>query len=114
MAVFDWAESEGSQLSQEPRVTRIAFGDGYAQRAPSGINNAPQTWSLSFRGVGMTEGDQIIAFFRLHGGWQAFDWTPPRETVPGRYTCARWTRSLPDVFGMSDITAEFKQEFEPV
>lgn len=113
MARFDWAESSGTQLSQEPKITRVQFGDGYSQRSAAGINNNPQRWSITIAGAGEAEGDEIIAFFRTHAGWQAFDWTPPRETAPGRYLCPRWTRSLPDVLGLTDITAEFEQTFEP-
>lgn len=110
---FDWVESEGTQLSEEPEVTRVQFGDGYTQRAPAGLNFQPQRWSVVIRGAGLAEGDEIIAFLRAHGGWIAFNWTPPRETVPGLYLCPSWSRTLPDLQERTDINMTFEQTFEP-
>jgi phage-related protein len=108
---FDWAESEGSQLEEEPRVSTTQFGDGYAQRAPDGINNMPRRWALQFRACGLAQGDEIVAFFRTHGGYKAFDWTPPRETVTAAWVCKSWRRSLPNALGESDISATFEEDF---
>lgn len=100
-------------MQQEPRVARTKFGDGYEQRSPDGINNSPAKWAMQFRACGKLEGDAIIAFFRQHAGYLAFDWTPPRETVAGRWTCPSWQRGLPNADGESDISATFEQVFEP-
>ncbi len=110
--VFDWAESEGTQLEEEPNVSLIQFGDGYEQRSPQGLNHSPRRYAMQFRAVGTTEGDTIVAFFRTHGGWKTFDWTPPRETLSAVWKCPKWQRSLPNALGESDISATFEEVFE--
>jgi hypothetical protein len=68
MARFDWAESSGTQLSQEPKVTRVQFGDGYSQRSPAGINHNPQRWSITIAGAGEVRRDHCLL---LHALWLA-------------------------------------------
>jgi phage-related protein len=110
---FDWAESIGTQVQVEPKVVTVRMGDGYAQRSPDGLNNMPDNWDMRFTAVYPVAGDEIVAFFKAHGGWIAFQWTPPRSTVPGLYICKQWSRTLPDVLGLSDISARFERDYQP-
>lgn len=109
MAEFTWAESPGAQLSAEPRLATTRFGDGYEQAAPDGLNPQPEMWSLSFRDCNDVSADAIIAFFKARNGL-AFDWRPPRTTVPRRFVCRRWSRTWNDV-GSWDIEATFEERF---
>jgi len=111
MATWDWAESPGSQLFDEPRVRKTQFGDGYVQRSPDGINNMPAKWQLTFKDVTLAAGDAMVAFLRARGGVEAFDWCPPRETALKRWTCSSWSRTLPDADGLSTVQAVFEQDF---
>lgn len=113
MLTFDWAESAGTQVEVQPRVIAVTMGDGYTQRSPDGINHMPDNWDLRFNGVLPAAGDEITSFFETHGGYLAFWWTPPRRTTPRKYICTRWTRTLPDVMGLSDISARFERDFAP-
>jgi phage-related protein len=113
MATFDWAESPGTSVDETPRISETAFGDGYAQRAPDGLNANPQTWKMRFARCENAKANQIIAFFRAQGGHTAFDWTPLWATAPIKVICPTWSRSQPDEWELSDITATFKQVFEP-
>lgn len=113
METFAWAESPGTSVDEEPRVNSVAFGDGYSQRGQDGLNPIAQRWSLAFTDVARTGGDEIIAFFRRHGGWQHFEWWPLWATEPIHVICPTWRRvqgSEPDT---STITATFQQVFEP-
>lgn len=110
---FDWAESSGTQVTVQPRIIEVKMGDGYAQRSPDGLNFMPDAWDMRFTGVYPAAGDEIVSFFETHGGWIAFQWTPPRRTVPALYLCKQWTRTLPDVLGLSDISARFERTYEP-
>jgi phage-related protein len=113
MAVFDWVESAATALEEAPEVARSRFGDGYEQRAPAGLNPLAQRWRVRFTAVEDAVADQIVAFLRARGGVEAFDWTPPRGATALRFLCPRWSRSLTDTWGESDVDAEFEQVFEP-
>lgn len=111
--LFDWAESAGSALDEKPRVLETKFGDGYSQRSPDGLNPIAQSWSLRFTGCDDAKANLIITFFREHLAVYAFDWAPLWATATIRVLCSEWSRSLPNEFGNSDITAKFTQVFEP-
>jgi phage-related protein len=117
VAVFDWVESPGTALEEEPRISRLAYGDGYEERAPAGLNPIRQRWALNFRSVERSVGDEIVAFLRAcahpTAGLEAFDWTPLWSTTAIRVTCERWSRSQTEVHGETDISATFVQVFEP-
>lgn len=110
---FDWVESASTALEEEPRVLETRFGDGYSQRAPDGLNPIAQQWEVRFTGVDNDIGDAILAYFRAAGAVEAFEWTPLWHTIPIKVVCKRWTRTQPNEWGRSDITARFSQVFEP-
>ena len=89
------------------------FGDGYAQRSPDGLHPIVQVWEVRFSAVENVKADAIVGFFRAHGGVITFWWTPLWHTVPRKFVCKRWTRTLPNEWGECDISARFEQVFEP-
>lgn len=111
--MFAWAESASTSLEEQPAVRKTAFGDGYQQRAPDGLNHITQVWNVRFDEVGQAAGDAIIAFFRSHGGWKRFDWPPMWSSTPIGVICTRWSRTATDEPGISSINARFEQVFEP-
>jgi len=114
VAVFDWVESPGTGLEEEPRVARTSFGDGYEECAPAGLNPLRQRWTLNFRAVEKSVGDDIVAFLRARVGAlgiEPFDWAPLWATGTIRVRCARWGRTQTEVHGETDITAVFDQVF---
>lgn len=116
MAVFDWVESPGTSLAEEPRISRTKFGDGYEERAPNGLNPIAQRWQLQFRDVDGTVADEIVAFFRARvtavSGIEAFDWTPLWAASAIRVICPSWQRTQGEVWGQADISCTFEQVFE--
>lgn len=113
MDTFNWIESAGAQLDEEPRLLETPFGDGYAQRAPDGLNHIVQRWQVPFRRMEAAEGNALIDFLRAHGGHTPFDWTPLWHTAPISVVCKRWSRTQPDEWGITDISATFEQDFAP-
>jgi len=63
--------------TNSPSVRVAQFGDGYQQRAPIGINNLVQDYSLSFSNRSKIEADDIAAFFESKKGVTAFNFTIP-------------------------------------
>jgi phage-related protein len=112
MAIFDWAESDGSDVGVKTAVKGLQFGDGYEQRSPDGINNIMQRWQLRFDDVDNSIANDIVGFLALRAGWQAFDWTPKWSTAPIKVICKEWTRSIARG-DLSNIVCTFEQRFEP-
>ena len=111
--VFDFAESPGSGLQEQPRVVVTQFGDGYAHRQEDGLNAIAQVWDMRFRNVERGPGDEIIQFFRDHRGVTPFLWTPRWSSAPILVICPNWSRTQPEEHEISDISAKFQQVFEP-
>lgn len=110
MATFTIAPDFSAQLTEQPRVLRAQFGDGYEQRVGDGINIRPARWALRFSARSTAERDALLAFFRADNGITAFDWTPPGG-VAGKFVCREWNLTL-DNAAVSTITATFDQVFE--
>ncbi len=117
MATFAWAESSSSALEEAPRVAETKYGDGYAERAPDGLNATKQAWSLTFRAVSREAGDDIVAFFRARntaiGGLENFDWAPLWSSSTIKVVCRGWTRTQLDAWDESDITCRFERDYRP-
>lgn len=89
-AVFTYAPDYQAQAQYKPRVRVAAFGDGYEQRVPFGINTNPQTWTLKFENRDNTEGTAIQSFLNARGGYDSFVWTPPGQSVSLKFVCREW------------------------
>lgn len=118
MAEFVWVESGGTALEEQPRIASTQYGDGYEQRAPDGLNPLRQAWAVRFSDVEDAVANDIVAFFRARltaaSGLESFDWKPLwAGGAIIKVTCRKWSRTASDTWGESNITAEFRQEFEP-
>lgn len=90
-----------------PRVKKVAFGDGYTQEGPDGINSLLYTWSLSWDVLTTTEKNTIESFLVARGGYETFNWTDPDDVVY-KVKCPEWSVNNfePSIW---KITATFKQ-----
>jgi phage-related protein len=64
----DWAP----EIDVAPRISKVDFGDGLAQRFAKGLNAQLQTIKLTFSGRTDKEAAEIIRFFEEHGGTEPF------------------------------------------
>jgi phage-related protein len=110
MSTFTWSPSYGANLSIRPRVTRVAFGDGYEQRIASGLNNVAEVWSLAFQGRSKVDALAIDAFLREAAALTSFDWTSPSDTE-GKFVCDEWSVSVDDI-DVYTVRATFRQVFD--
>lgn len=111
MSTFTWAPAFEPQMVVKPAVRIARFGDGYEQRTADGINNLLPSWSLVFNQAESVI-QEIVDFLDATGGWQSFDWTPPRGAA-GKFVADQgWTRSVraPQV---DTLTVTFRQVAEP-
>lgn len=110
--VFGWAPRANEPQGSVAHATLEArFGDGYAQVAADGLNNARQSWPLTFVGREAYVA-AIRDFFDRHKGARSFLWTPPLG-VQGRYLARGGYQLTPKGKGLYSITATFEQVFHP-
>lgn len=112
--------SYGSTLTMVPRIAKVAFGDGYEQRAPDGINTLPLIYDVSFLRR-RREICQAVARF-LAGAdvvytrqpYEFFWWTPPfpNDDRPLKFKCEKWTMNFEE-FNAYTLNATFEQVFDP-
>lgn len=90
MQTFYWKVDPQMEVSSEPRVRRVQFGDGYEQRTADGLNNHLKKYGVTVK-VSREEGKRLEAFLSEQGGWRAFLWMPPDSDTPIRVVCRKWT-----------------------
>jgi phage-related protein len=109
---FTWTPDFGARAAYKPRVRTAKFGDGYEQRVADGINTAMDRWQLTFAVRDDLEANDILAFLAARGGFEAFNWTPPGETLPISVVCREWNRTF-DRHDQNTVTATFERVYEP-
>lgn len=107
---FSYTPTWNSALDEEPKVRVAAFGDGYAQRVPDGINTTAQKWDLVFDGVTDSTADGIVTLLRNNGGATYFLWTPPGGTQI-KVICKQWRRDYAG-YNSNNIRCRFEQVFD--
>ena len=100
-----------STRENEFRVLESEFGDGYSQRAGSGLNAENVTFSAVWSVLSVAQADQIEAFFRQHRGYRAFEWKAPRDAKPELYRCKAWKRGFRGS-GHDTITATIERVYD--
>lgn len=105
---FSYIPTKDSTRAHQPRVKKIAFGNGYAQVYGDGINSNLEQWSLTFEEKDADK-QTIEDFFSARGGYQYFNWTSPEAgATQKQYLCTNWQiKSLGA--GFWSITATFEE-----
>lgn len=106
MPTFTWKPSTAPK-TVDTKIRSSAFGDGYEQRVPDGINSISKKWSLSFVGP-IAYIDAIDAFLEARGGHESFDWTDPRGNVV-RVVCQSWSSDPSLGLTAASLTAVFRK-----
>lgn len=90
------------------------FGDGYAQRAPKGINNGLRRWTANFNDRSKTEADAIVAFFRLKAGATSFSWRPQGFDADVRVVVPSYSKPIQNRFKDGVFVYSLRAEFVEV
>ena len=94
METLSFSPIDPVEVSHQPKVRAVKFGDGYEQRTAAGLNSDPQMWSLiADKRLGEDVG-AVYDFLKARGGHEAFFWTPPGETVTRVFVCRGWKKTL--------------------
>ncbi|MBI6547274.1 phage tail protein [Xenorhabdus lircayensis] len=87
---FKWRPQDNYEISHEPRVKVIKFGDGYEQRFKDGINNQLKRYQLNFIEKAET-GKAIDEFLRARGAVESFTWLTSDDNQLRTFVCRSWT-----------------------
>ena len=105
-------------FSEEPRVRRVKFGDGYEARIIDGLNFMRITATLPWENRSYVEMITLIEFFRRHRGDHWFWYTVHGESNPKKFVCPKWTQQRSQNSSITgprfDISAEIYQVFDLV
>lgn len=85
MLRFPYVPDYASPFEENPRIRSAQFGDGYEQRSADGIRSILQKWSVKLSARTSADKEQIVQFFRAHGGVTTFEFLVPDSawTVTG-------------------------------
>ena len=85
---FFWTPSYNVQVSHQPRIQSVQFGDGYEQRLADGINNDLLSFNLSFEGRTENEAASILHFLKSRGGFGPFYFKCPAPySIIKKFVC---------------------------
>lgn len=110
---FSWSPSYAVSKKTKLNMRVIQFGDGYQQRAGTGINNIGRQWDLRFNAKTETVAMDIQDFLEARKDGSSFYWKPPflnrmDETI--KVICKSFD-IVPATYNSFDITATFEQVF---
>lgn len=92
-------------------VDTVQFGDGFAQRRPSGLNSARREWSVSWTLLTREEMETIRGFLMSRLGVYAFLWSVPEESEALRVLCKQPPSHSYDGFEHYSLSATFTEDF---
>jgi phage-related protein len=102
-----------------PRVRSAKFGDGYEQRAKSGLNSIDETFTVNFVNRTKATIDDLNKFFDDKAGVTSFDFTIPdtdNTTTTGektiRVVCPEWSTQYSNS-GHYSLNASFNRIYQP-
>lgn len=88
------------------------FGDGYARRAPKGLNHIDKQKNISFSNLYTSEAAAILQFLEARGGFQPFWWQMPNDAMR-RWVCTRWADEVQGADRWR-VTCQLERDYSPV
>jgi phage-related protein len=103
---------QSPDIDSAPALLSVAFGDGYTQSSPKGINHIADTMSVAWSLLSLEEVTVMDAFFRERGGYQSFWYALPSCGL-WQWKAPRWKRGgRGNVFW--GFSASLARSFDPV
>ena len=103
--------SQASSAGTDFKTDEMQYGNGYTQRAKSGINNVVDKWSVAWENIVLSDVTTIVSALNAAGGVDYFTWTPPGESTAKKFVVTDYARraSSGNVYS---VTANLKQVFD--
>lgn len=102
-----------SSKTTEFRTIKITFGDGYSQRAPSGINNRVDTWDITWGALSFDDANNLETTLNDIGGHNVVRWTPSGETSEKFFINKNASYSKTRIGNVFSISCSFEQVYDP-
>ena len=96
------------------KTDTIAFGDGYSQRIPTGINNGLRKWNVSFSDRPKADVDAMTAFWRTRQGATSFTWRPQGFDADVIVICNTYSRPIQNRYKDGNFVYSVTATFEEV
>jgi phage-related protein len=111
---YIWPVSYTTNIKEMAKTNAVAFGDGYEQVSPNGINSLPITVTVVHDNISDATVVAILTLLRARKGVTYFRWTPP---VPGynterKFRCDQWNVQ-PLQYNANNLSADFREVFDP-
>ena len=103
--------SYGTDMTEEYRIKRVGFGDGYSQRAEDGLNTVRQQWRLNWDRIPDALAEELRVFFRDLKGTGIIEWTPYNQPDELKWTANNF-QSKPVAAMISSCSIVLTQEFD--
>lgn len=112
METFTPKLTYGCAVEFQEAIKAAQFGDGYAQRAPDGINSKRLRAKLSFQSIRSRKAAEIIAFLTARGATDPFLFTPPSPWDEQRAVVVQtpWEHTV-EAFDAETIDVTFVEDF---
>ena len=99
-----------------PKTLKVSFGDGYEQRAATGLNALKETYMVTFNNRLKAEADDIISFFKAKKGISSFLFTVPDSNSGGsedtvKVLCENYSTNFVNS-NFYSISAQFRRVYE--
>lgn len=101
--------SPGTAFNPEIKLLEVAFGDGYTQSTPNGLNHIKDTVSLKWDALTYEQMVEIYGFFMRHRGNKTFYYKPFGYDETGKWYCKEFSRSTDD--GIWSVSAKLVESF---
>lgn len=111
MADFTWIPDYGGAEDSMPKVLSAAFGDGYVQQLPDGLNSLLRTWSWSFNDRSPADTTDIVNFLKAKGGYLQFTHVVPETSETVTVICSSWSKRW-SAFNTYNISVKFVEQVQ--
>ncbi|MDY0559575.1 phage tail protein [Pasteurella multocida] len=106
METFNWCIRPDYTIESSPRVTKVQFGDGYAQRISNGINTLLRKYPVVVK-VDKQTAQSVDEFLARHKGVEPFYFNEPFSQQRKKVVCGNW--SIKVGLKLSEIYCEFEE-----
>lgn len=104
----DW----GLSVDAEDDTVTSKLGDGYEMRKPNGINPVRDVFKPSWSALEPEVALSTYQWLRVRQNLTAFLWTDPDSGEPVKVVCTSVSKTQ-DTWGISALSASFRQDFNP-
>ena len=100
--------AQSSSRKRKYSVRKAAFGNGYSQAAPDGINYIKDVWNVTFEMLTQAERDAFVVTLDSLGSWDYFTWQSFGDSASKRWLVSEdgWSESTTGLYFTITMTLE--------